>query len=87
MNADPALTLPRSGHPPHSVRVLLWVVAAVTGIEFIETSAKNSTNVEKAFMMMASQIKARYKSQPAGGNGGVAIGKGEAVGGKSGGCC
>jgi Ras-related protein Rab-1A len=57
------------------------------GIEFIETSAKNSTNVEKAFMMMASQIKARYKSQPAGGNGGVAIGKGEAVGGKSGGCC
>jgi len=37
MNAEPALTLPRSGHPPHSVRVLLWVVAAVTGIEFIET--------------------------------------------------
>jgi len=57
------------------------------GIEFIETSAKNSTNVEKAFMMMASQIKARYKSQPAGGAAGVNIGKGEAVGAKSGGCC
>lgn len=57
------------------------------GIEFIETSAKNSTNVEKAFMMMASQIKSRYKSQPAGGAGAGVNLKGEAVGGKSGGCC
>ena len=38
------------------------------GIEFIETSAKSSTNVEKAFMMMASQIKQKYKTQPAGGS-------------------
>eukprot|EP00981_Chlorochromonas_danica_P000536 scaffold108_cov167-Ochromonas_danica.AAC.8 len=37
------------------------------GIEFVETSAKNSTNVEKAFMMMASQIKMRYKPVPTGG--------------------
>lgn len=29
------------------------------GIAFLETSAKNSTNVEKAFLTMASQIKAR----------------------------
>lgn len=34
------------------------------GIEFVETSAKNSTNVEKAFMVMATQIKARIKTQP-----------------------
>lgn len=35
------------------------------GIEFLETSAKNANNVERAFMMMASQIKQRMKSQPA----------------------
>jgi Ras-related protein Rab-1A len=34
------------------------------GIEFLETSAKNSTNVEKAFMTMTAQIKSRMKSQP-----------------------
>jgi len=27
------------------------------GIQFLETSAKNATNVEKAFMAMAAQIK------------------------------
>ena len=60
------------------------------GIEFVETSAKNSTNVEKAFMMMASQIKARYKSQPTGGPGGanVKLQGGQSIGGKGGsGCC
>lgn len=35
------------------------------GIEFLETSAKNATNVEKAFMTMAAQIKSRMKTQPA----------------------
>jgi len=34
------------------------------GIEFLETSAKTSTNVEQAFLTMASQIKARMKNQP-----------------------
>lgn len=34
------------------------------GIEFLETSAKNATNVEKAFMTMAAQIKSRMKAQP-----------------------
>jgi len=57
------------------------------GIAFIETSAKNSTNVEKAFMTMASQIKERYKSQPAGGAGAGVNLSGQAVGNKSGGCC
>lgn len=34
------------------------------GIDFVETSAKNSINVDKAFTVMAMQIKARIKSQP-----------------------
>ncbi|XP_051114709.1 GTP-binding protein YPTM2-like isoform X2 [Andrographis paniculata] len=34
------------------------------GIPFMETSAKNSTNVEQAFMAMASSIKSRMASQP-----------------------
>jgi Ras-related protein Rab-1A len=43
---------------------LLQEFAKSMGIEFVETSAKNSTNVEKAFMVMATQIKARIKTQP-----------------------
>lgn len=35
------------------------------GIEFLETSAKNAANVEKAFMMMAAQIKKRMANAPA----------------------
>lgn len=35
------------------------------GIEFLETSAKTAQNVEQAFLTMASQIKARMKTQPA----------------------
>jgi len=57
------------------------------GIEFIETSAKNSTNVEKAFMMMASQIKARYKPVTAATNNSNVNLQGQSVGAKSGGCC
>ncbi|KAJ8900316.1 hypothetical protein K2173_024956 [Erythroxylum novogranatense] len=34
------------------------------GIPFMETSAKDSTNVEQAFMAMASAIKDRMASQP-----------------------
>lgn len=34
------------------------------GLEFLETSAKNAMNVEKAFMRMAAQIKDRVASQP-----------------------
>ncbi|KAK4789414.1 hypothetical protein SAY86_020733 [Trapa natans] len=38
------------------------------GIPFMETSAKNSTNVEQAFMAMTAAIKDRMASQPAGMN-------------------
>jgi len=57
------------------------------GIEFLETSAKTSVNVEQAFLTMASQIKDRMKTQPAaGGKPGVSIGASRPV--KSGsGCC
>ena len=35
------------------------------GIEFVETSAKNAVNVEKAFMMIAAQVKTRMVNTPA----------------------
>jgi len=58
------------------------------GIEFMETSAKNSTNVEKAFTTMSAQIKARMKSQPAPVSKGTTLTQGENVGGSGGsGCC
>jgi len=43
------------------------------GIEFLETSAKTSTNVEQAFLTMASQIKARMKTQPTAAAGGKTV--------------
>jgi Ras-related protein Rab-1A len=58
------------------------------GIEFVETSAKNATNVEKAFMTMSAQIKARMKTQPATDKGkGTKLTPGASVGGNKGGCC
>ncbi|KAK6919890.1 Small GTPase [Dillenia turbinata] len=39
--------------------------AGEIGIPFMETSAKNSTNVEEAFMAMAAEIKNRMASQAA----------------------
>eukprot|EP00906_Rhabdomonas_costata_P018893 RCo027526 len=38
------------------------------GIPFLETSAKNATNVEQAFMTMSGEIKRRVDSQSAGPN-------------------
>ena len=58
-------------------------------IPFLETSAKNATNVEDAFMTMAGEIKKRMASAPTTDQGNKAKihvgGKTEAV--KSGGCC
>mmetsp|Transcript_21166 Transcript_21166/g.25470 ORF Transcript_21166/g.25470 Transcript_21166/m.25470 type:complete len:203 (+) Transcript_21166:253-861(+) len=60
------------------------------GIPFLETSAKNATNVEQAFMTMAAEIKNRMASQPAMGTGPrstVTPGKGQAVTQKGSSCC
>jgi hypothetical protein len=38
----------------------LQAFADEIGIPFLETSAKNATNVEQAFMTMAAEIKNRY---------------------------
>lgn len=60
------------------------------GIEFLETSAKTSTNVEQAFLTMASQIKARMKTQPSNSKDnskeGVRLGPGKNINQKSS-CC
>lgn len=57
------------------------------GIEFVETSAKNATNVEKAFMAMSSQIKSKMKTQPVNEKKGAKLTPGASVGGSKGGCC
>lgn len=57
-------------------------------IQFLETSAKVATNVEKAFLIMAAEIKNNMVTKPNGGGGGkpaVHV-SGEAVA-PSGGCC
>jgi len=62
--------------------------AETLGIPFLETSAKDSTNVEQAFITMAAEIKARMAQAPAkaGGASTIQVGKGAEVGGKKG-CC
>lgn len=64
------------------------------GIPFLETSAKNATNVEQAFMTMSAEIKKRIQSNPDGGRdrsrgGGVNVGHaGEKIAQKKkSGCC
>lgn len=58
-------------------------------IPFLETSAKNATNVEKAFLTMAAEIKNRIANQPqvkAPAKGNVVV-SGEQVSSNGGGCC
>lgn len=66
------------------------------GIPFLETSAKDATNVEQAFLTMAKQIKDRMgvSSMQGGGAGGAGksslkVGQGQSVqpSGNGGGCC
>jgi len=58
---------------------------------FLETSAKAATNVEKAFLTMAAEIKNTIAVQPTVSNSGSApvsfSGSGTNVGGGGGGCC
>jgi len=59
------------------------------GIFFLETSAKEKTNVEEAFFTMAREIKEREASKPmmAKPAQNVNLGSGQAVGGSSSACC
>eukprot|EP00744_Colponema_vietnamica_P001790 GILI01002920.1.p1 GENE.GILI01002920.1~~GILI01002920.1.p1 ORF type:complete len:208 (-),score=67.56 GILI01002920.1:257-880(-) len=61
------------------------------GIQFLETSAKNATNVEQSFILMASEIKARIASQPpvpkAGGANATRLGGAQPIKPSGGGCC
>jgi len=59
------------------------------GIPFLETSAKNATNVEQAFMTMAAEIKNRMASQPVINKPGATIrpGEGKPVSSNKSSCC
>lgn len=58
------------------------------GIPFLETSAKNASNVEQAFLTMARQIKERMGTTTANNKPTVQVGQGQGVqSGAAGGCC
>ncbi|XP_031567961.1 ras-related protein Rab-1A [Actinia tenebrosa] len=59
------------------------------GVPFLETSAKNATNVEQAFMTMAAEIKNRMGPSPSaqGPGSNVKINSSSPVKPSSGGCC
>ena len=58
------------------------------GIPFLETSAKNASNVEQAFLTMARQIKERMGTTTAANKPTVQVGPGQGVqSGSAGGCC
>lgn len=59
------------------------------GIPFLETSAKDSNNVEQAFMTMAGEIKSRLMTQPAATRvqGGVNVGGGDNIPQNKSSCC
>lgn len=60
------------------------------GIPFLETSAKDSNNVEQAFMTMAAEIKNRLASQPAQGaraGGNINVGAGSSISQNKSSCC
>lgn len=64
--------------------------ASELGIPFLETSAKDSKNVEQAFMTMAAEIKARMATQSTQSTHlatTVNVGDGKSVGSQSSSCC
>lgn len=76
---------------PLLLLLVLQAFADERGIPFLETSAKSATNVEKAFLTMAAEIKNRMASVPQqdeGAKGTVTVAKGESVkAAGGGGCC
>ena len=67
---------------------ILQEYADQLGIPFLETSAKNATNVEQAFMTMAAEIKNRVgPPAPSGPTGQVKIEGSRPIEQKSGGGC
>lgn len=69
---------------------LLQEYANQLGIPFLETSAKNATNVEQAFMTMAAEIKNRVGPPSSAAESAakpVKIDSGAAVDNNKGGCC
>ena len=68
MNLQPITTGPLCGPDPTAFGCMYvgahQAFADEIGIPFMETSAKNATNVEQAFVTMANEIKTRMASQP-----------------------
>ena len=93
--AAPLSDAPLLFFSPHSLSLPLPLpcpqnFAEERGIQFLETSAKNSNNVEKAFLMMAAEIKNRMAMAPQqqDDKDKVSVGAGEKLGAKAaGGCC
>lgn len=73
-----------------SCSVIVQEFADSLSIPFLETSAKNATNVEQAFMTMAAEIKKRMGPGATAGGGekpNVKLTPGTTVKPSSGGCC
>ena len=67
---------------------LIQEFADSLGIPFLETSAKNASNVEQAFLTMARQIKERMGTTTVNNKPTVQVGQGQGVqSGSAGGCC
>lgn len=69
-------------------KILIQEFADSLGIPFLETSAKNASNVEQAFLTMARQIKERMGTTTVNNKPTVQVGQGQGVqSGSAGGCC
>jgi len=73
----------------HVLMHVMWQEFADSlGIPFLETSAKNASNVEQAFLTMARQIKERMGTTTVNNKPTVQVGQGQGVqSGSAGGCC
>lgn len=77
-------------YKPETLLCCVQEFADSLGIPFLETSAKNATNVEQAFMTMAAEIKKRMGPGATAGGGekpNVKLTPGTTVKPSSGGCC